>query len=86
MESAYGGPVERLSTADYGELRAQLEARVLEDEDLGGVFATSVPAAEVFDQVVEATRVYVPASYWIELVDPHLPDPGQPVLRDQPWG
>ena len=75
MESAYGGPVERLSTADYGELRARLEARVLEDEDLGGVFATSVPTADILDQVAEATRVYVPASYWIELVDPHLPDP-----------
>ena len=74
LESAYGGPVERLSSADYGELRAQLEARVLEDEELGGVFATSVPAADILDQVAEATRVYVPASYWIELVDPHLPD------------
>ena len=76
MESAYGGAVERLSSADYDELRAQLETRVIEDEDLGALFATSVAAADVVDQVAEATRVYVPASYWIELVDPHVPDPG----------
>ena len=75
MASAYAGTVERLASADYEDLRAQLETRVIEDEDLGALFATSVAAAEVLDQVAEATRVYLPASYWIELVDPHLPDP-----------
>ena len=74
MESAYGGAVERLSSADYDELRARLETRLIEDEHLGGLFATSVAAADVLDQVAEATRVYLPASYWIELVDPHVPD------------
>ena len=74
LESAYAGTVERLSSANYDELRAQLETRVLEDQDLGALFATSVAAADVVDQVAEATRVYLPSSYWIELVDPHLPD------------
>ena len=74
LESAYGGPVERLSTADYEDLRAQLETRLLEDEELGAIFSTSVAAADVYDQVVEATRVYVRSTYWIELVDPHVPD------------
>ena len=74
LESAYGGPVERVSTADYEDLRAQLETRLLEDEELGAIFSTSVAAADVYDQVVEATRVYVRSTYWIELVDPHVPD------------
>ena len=74
LESAYGGPVERVSIADYEDLRAQLETRLLEDEELGAIFSTSVAAADVYDQVVEATRVYVRSTYWIELVDPHVPD------------
>ncbi len=75
LQSAYAGTVERLSSADYDDLRGQLEARVIENEDLGALLATSVAAADVLDHIFHATGIFLPSSYWIELIDPHLPDP-----------
>ncbi len=75
MESTYGGPVERLSVSDYDEFRKQIETAVREDGDLGGYFATSVPLADIVDQTMEANRTFMRGSYWIELIDPQLPNP-----------
>ena len=55
LESAYAGTVERLSTADYDDLRARLETRLLADEELGALFSTSGATADVYDQA-EALR------------------------------
>lgn len=75
IESAYGGDVERLEVSDYEDFRVELETRLLEDRQIGALFATSVPTANVVDEAREATRRFIPWSYWIELIDPHLPSP-----------
>ncbi len=56
LESAYAGTVERLSTADYDDLRARLETRLIADEELGALFSTSVATADVYDQAVAVRR------------------------------
>ena len=73
VESAYAGDVERVGVADYGAFRSQLEARVGADRDFGGLFATSVPLANIVDEVLETADTRPRWSYWIELIDPHLP-------------
>lgn len=75
IESVYGGDVERLEVSDYEEFRVELETRLLEDRQIGALFATSVPTANIVDETREATRRFIPWSYWIELIDPHLPSP-----------
>ncbi|MDE2746116.1 MAG: substrate-binding domain-containing protein [Chloroflexota bacterium] len=75
IESVYGGEVERIEVGDYEDFRVELEAILLADRELGALFATSVPAANVVDEAREATRRFIPWSYWIELIDPHLPSP-----------
>lgn len=75
FEAVYAGPVERVAVTDYAEFRSDLETRLLEDEELGGLFTTSVPTANIVDETREATRRFVRWSYWIELIDPHLPAP-----------
>ena len=75
LESGYGGKVERLSVSDYDEFRTQIETTFREDDDLGGYFATSVPLADIIDETMEANDTWVVGSYWIELIDPHLPAP-----------
>lgn len=75
IESVYGGEVERLDVSDYEEFRVELETRLLEDRQIGALFATSVPTANIVDETREATRRFIPWSYWIELIDPHLPSP-----------
>lgn len=75
LESAYGGVVERIEVSDYEAFRIELETRLLEDREIGTIFATSVPTANIVDETREATRRFVPWSYWIELIDPQLPSP-----------
>ena len=75
LEAVYAGPVERIAVTDYEALRLDLEARLLEDREIRGAFATSVPTANVVDQAREATRRFIRWTYWIELLDPHLPSP-----------
>ena len=75
LEAAYGGAVERIEVTDYEAFRVELETRLLEDREIGAIFATSVPTANVVDEAREATRRFVRWSYWIELIDPHLPSP-----------
>ena len=75
IESTYGGDFERIEVSDYEAFRVELETRLLEDREIGALFATSVPTANVVDEVREATRRFIPWSYWIELIDPHLPSP-----------
>ncbi len=75
LEAVYAGPVERIEISSYEAFRLDLEARLLEDREIRGAFATSVPTANVVDEVREATRRFIRWSYWIELLDPHLPSP-----------
>ncbi len=75
LESAYAGDVERIEVTDYETFRTELETRLLEDREIGAIFATSVPTANIVDEAREATRRFVRWSYWIELIDPHLPSP-----------
>ena len=75
MESVYVGDFERIEVEDYESFSVELETRLLEDRELGALFATSVPTANIVDEAREATRRFVPWSYWIELIDPHLPSP-----------
>ncbi|MYE05957.1 MAG: hypothetical protein F4Y04_01835, partial [Chloroflexi bacterium] len=75
IESTYGGEVERIEVSDYEAARADLESRLLDDREIGALFATSVPTAVIVDEAREATRRFVTWSYWIELIDPHLPPP-----------
>jgi len=75
IESVYGGEVERIEVSDYEDFRVELETRLLSDRELGALFATSVPTANIVDEAREATRRFIPWSYWIELIDPHLPSP-----------
>ena len=75
IESTYDGDVERWNISDYEDFRVELETKLLEDRDLGALFATSVPTANIVDEAREATRRFIPWSYWIELIDPHLPSP-----------
>lgn len=71
----YAGPVERIAVSDYDAFREQLSARFSGDRDFIGLFATSVPLAQIVDEEKEAARISLTSSYWIELVDPHLPEP-----------
>ena len=75
FESGYAGQVERVAVTDYEAFRTELEVKLLEDREIRGLFATSVPTAAIADEVREATRRFVRWSYWIELIDPHLPSP-----------
>ena len=75
LETVYNGPVERLAVTDYEAFRIDLETLLLEDRDLRALFATSVPSANIVDETREATRRFIRWSYWIELIDPHLPAP-----------
>ncbi len=75
--SAYAGPLQRLAVTDYDAFREELETILLEDRELRALFTTSVATAQIVDDAREATRRYVRWTYWIELVDPHLPDPDQ---------
>lgn len=77
IEAAYNGPVERIEVTDYEAFRSELETRLIEDSEIGALFATSVPTANVVDETREATGSRVRWSYWIELIDPHLPSPDQ---------
>ena len=77
IEAAYNGPVERIQVTDYEAFRSELETRLLEDSEIGALFATSVPTANIVDETREATGSRVRWSYWIELIDPHLPSPDQ---------
>lgn len=75
IEATYGGEVERWEVSDYDDFRVELETKLLEDRELGALFATSVPTANIVDEAREATRRFIPWSYWIELINPHLPSP-----------
>ena len=75
FEATYAGPVERIAVTDYEAFRLDLETRLSEDAELGGLFTTSVPTANLVDEAREATRRFIRWSYWIELIDPHLPAP-----------
>ena len=77
FESGYGVPIERLEASDYDDFRAQIDTLIREDGDLGGYFATSIPTADIIDQTLEANRARLRGSYWIELIDPQLPDPDE---------
>ena len=71
----YAGPVERIEVSDYDAFREQLETRFTENHDFGGLFATSIQLGQIVDETREAARARLTWSYWIELIDPHLPDP-----------
>lgn len=75
IEADYNGPVERMEVTDYEAFRLELETRLLEDREIGALFATSVPTAAIVDDTREATGRFVRWSYWIELIDPLLPSP-----------
>ncbi|MCY3568888.1 MAG: substrate-binding domain-containing protein [Chloroflexi bacterium] len=77
FEAFYGGPVERIAVSDYEQFRLDLETRLVEDRKIRGAFATSVPTANIVDEAREATRRFIRWTYWIELLDPHLPAPDQ---------
>ncbi len=77
FESGYGAPVERIEVTSYDDFRAQIDAVIREDGDLAGYFATSIPTADIIDQSMEANRNWLPGTYWIELIDPQLPDPDE---------
>ncbi|MYF23641.1 MAG: substrate-binding domain-containing protein [Chloroflexi bacterium] len=77
FQAVYSGPVERLTVSDYEAFRLDLEARLAEDREIRGAFATSVPTANIVDEAREATRRFIRWTYWIELLDPHLPSPDQ---------
>lgn len=75
FDMAYEGPSERLTVSSYEDLRTELQSRIEEEPGFGGLFATSIPTAGIVDDVLEANRTWRRWSYWIELIDPHLPDP-----------
>lgn len=75
FEIGYAGPVERIAVSDYDSFREHLASRFAGDQDFRGLFATSVPLAQIVDEEKEAARARLTSTYWIELVDPHLPEP-----------
>lgn len=75
FEAGYVGPVERIAVSDYDSFREQLASRFAGDQDFRGLFATSVPLAQIVDEEKEAAGARLTSTYWIELVDPHLPEP-----------
>ena len=75
FEATYAGPLERIAVTDYEDFRVDLETRLLEDRELRGLFTTSVPTANIVDEAREAARRFIRWTYWIELIDPHLPSP-----------
>ncbi len=75
FQSTYGGETERLEVTDYEDFRIDLETRLLEDREIRGLYATSVPIANIVDEAREATGRFIRWTYWIELIDPHLPSP-----------
>lgn len=74
--SRYAGDVERITSSDYGQLRAELDARLAEPEDIGGSFASSIPAGLQTQQALRAAGVEGLEAVWIELIDPHLAPAG----------
>ncbi|MDE2988932.1 MAG: substrate-binding domain-containing protein [Chloroflexota bacterium] len=75
LASNYDGEFVRVASADYGQLRARLDALFNETDAVGGALATSVPAAVQLRQAMRAAGVYVPSGYLLELIDPQLPAP-----------
>ncbi len=77
VEASYGGVVERIASQDLGELHSQLVARLSAEERPAILMATSVPAVLVAIEARAAAgldQLALPMSYWIELVNPLLPD------------
>ncbi len=75
FESGYAGPVERVAVSDYDAFAEHFQARLLNDRDFGGAFATSIQLAHVVDVTREAVGRRLTWTSWIELIDPLLPDP-----------
>ena len=71
MERTYGGEVAQIESADWDELRGELETR-FGDESTAAVLSTSVPTTLLAMEVEEASGRWLPWIYWIELLDQHL--------------
>ncbi len=71
VESSYRGVVQRVAIADWDELRSELRARMAVQAP-SAMLTTSVPTTILALDVRDQVRRRLSASYWIELLDPHL--------------
>lgn len=71
VESSYRGVVQRIAIADWDELRSELRARMAVQAPIA-MLTTSVPTTILALDVRDQVRRRPSATYWIELLDPHL--------------
>ena len=74
LADAYPGEVERIAIGDATALGEHLAARFASGEELAGVLATSLETTQVYVEAEIAADANYRLVYWIEAVDPLLPD------------
>lgn len=75
LEDAYAGEVERVAIGDATALREHLAERFASGAEWAGVFATSLETTQVYVEAEIEADANFRLVYWIEAVDPLLPDP-----------